>query len=550
MEGYEKVVAELESRDLIVPSWGQGVKARCPAHDDDRPSLSVSRGDDGKALVYCHAGCNVQDIVDALDLQMTDLFKGKHDATIVGAYVYTDEAGAPLFRVLRSSDKDFWQQRWEDGEWKDGLRDTRRVLYELPRLRKAIQSRTEVFLVEGEKDANNLIDLGYTATTVPGGAGSWNDTYLSSLRDGHDIRIIADNDTPGLAAAHRAHSALVSDGVDRVAVYLPKEGKDVTDHLRAGYTIDELELVGNGGDWDDWDEDTPDIEWLVEPVLGRGTVVWAYGSKETAKSMYLLALAAELSHAGNISTYYSEEMAKNLDRRRIARFAPNKQYFRWKNGRGLNLADEEQLEQVITENANSSLIIFDSYEKVWNEDKAKSENRRAVACAAALRRITNETGATVVIIDHTGFPFRDSEGNLHEERRPRGASSKEQQADMAILFTTKGGWVKGQPFRFKIENMKPGRLENPFKYELEVVDTAGGGLAVVESNQGESERIAEALGISSPSPSPQDTPENASESLRTPGMTLSEKLAQAREEAQAVKAIKRNLGATLLEVEH
>src|SRR5690606_6251 len=35
-----------------------GFTARCPAHDDRRNSLSVSEGDRGKLLAYCHAGCS------------------------------------------------------------------------------------------------------------------------------------------------------------------------------------------------------------------------------------------------------------------------------------------------------------------------------------------------------------------------------------------------------------------------------------------------------------------------------------------------------------
>src|SRR5438094_550718 len=31
--------------------------ARCPAHDDREPSLSIREGDHGKVLVCCHAGC-------------------------------------------------------------------------------------------------------------------------------------------------------------------------------------------------------------------------------------------------------------------------------------------------------------------------------------------------------------------------------------------------------------------------------------------------------------------------------------------------------------
>ena len=41
--------------------------ARCPAHDDRMPSLSITVGKDGKVLVCCHAGCTQQSVIDALD---------------------------------------------------------------------------------------------------------------------------------------------------------------------------------------------------------------------------------------------------------------------------------------------------------------------------------------------------------------------------------------------------------------------------------------------------------------------------------------------------
>jgi putative DNA primase/helicase len=40
--------------------------ARCPAHDDRSPSLSISAGEDGKVLVRCHAGCAQRDVIAAL----------------------------------------------------------------------------------------------------------------------------------------------------------------------------------------------------------------------------------------------------------------------------------------------------------------------------------------------------------------------------------------------------------------------------------------------------------------------------------------------------
>jgi len=40
--------------------------ARCPAHDDRNPSLSLSTGKDGKVLLRCHAGCGQTQVIDAL----------------------------------------------------------------------------------------------------------------------------------------------------------------------------------------------------------------------------------------------------------------------------------------------------------------------------------------------------------------------------------------------------------------------------------------------------------------------------------------------------
>jgi hypothetical protein len=52
--------------------------ARCPAHDDRDPSLTVGIGVDGRALVHCHAGCPVEAILEALRLAWPDLFPPGH----------------------------------------------------------------------------------------------------------------------------------------------------------------------------------------------------------------------------------------------------------------------------------------------------------------------------------------------------------------------------------------------------------------------------------------------------------------------------------------
>ena len=65
---------EFLSRLDSVKSRGQGRwSARCPAHNDRSPSLSVSGGDKG-ILLRCFAGCGVSDILKSLSLEAKDLF--------------------------------------------------------------------------------------------------------------------------------------------------------------------------------------------------------------------------------------------------------------------------------------------------------------------------------------------------------------------------------------------------------------------------------------------------------------------------------------------
>jgi hypothetical protein len=51
----------------------RGFLARCPAHADRHPSLSVSEGERG-ILVKCWTGCTVEEITAALGLTLSDLF--------------------------------------------------------------------------------------------------------------------------------------------------------------------------------------------------------------------------------------------------------------------------------------------------------------------------------------------------------------------------------------------------------------------------------------------------------------------------------------------
>lgn len=68
----------LLSRLEKVKRTGPGrYQARCPAHQDRGPSLTIRELDDGRVLLHCFAGCAVHDVLSAVGLDMSDLFPEK-----------------------------------------------------------------------------------------------------------------------------------------------------------------------------------------------------------------------------------------------------------------------------------------------------------------------------------------------------------------------------------------------------------------------------------------------------------------------------------------
>jgi len=64
----------LNRLDAVKQTGARQWLARCPAHDDRSPSLTVKECDDGRTLLYCHAGCTAADVVAAVGLELKDLF--------------------------------------------------------------------------------------------------------------------------------------------------------------------------------------------------------------------------------------------------------------------------------------------------------------------------------------------------------------------------------------------------------------------------------------------------------------------------------------------
>jgi putative DNA primase/helicase len=310
---------------------GNGWMARCPAHNDGRPSLKLDEKSDGTVLLRCFADCTTESICAALGLRLQDLFppheprphtngrmNGHGASRVVATYDYRDESGALLYQVLRKEPKDFPVRRpgADGGGWIYNLEGIRRVPYRLPDV-LASHRASPVFIVEGEKDVDRLWAEGLVATCNPGGAGKWRSEYCASL-SGRNVIILPDNDEAGERHARAvAHSLW---GTARRIKYValpdvPPKG-DVSDWLDAGNTVEQLiSLASHTPDLEQAQDEAGEpaqadapakfkcmadvmpesVDWLWEGFLARGKFGLWEGDPGIGKTFALLAAGTAIT---------------------------------------------------------------------------------------------------------------------------------------------------------------------------------------------------------------------------------------------------------------
>jgi putative DNA primase/helicase len=69
-----KPVARVLSLLENIVENSSGWTALCPAHGDTVNSLSISEGEDGRVLLFCHAGCSFDELIAALGISTRSLF--------------------------------------------------------------------------------------------------------------------------------------------------------------------------------------------------------------------------------------------------------------------------------------------------------------------------------------------------------------------------------------------------------------------------------------------------------------------------------------------
>jgi DNA polymerase len=150
-------------------------------------------------------------------------------------YVYRDASSEPYLRVVRTSAKQFPQYHWEGDRWVKGKPAGPKIPYRLPELLDAPVTEP-VFVCEGEKDSDNVAELGLIATTNPEGAGKWSDDLNKWFSGKHVVYVLEDNDHIGRNHASKVATALAGI-IPEVRVVgfpeLPVNG-DVSDWIEQG----------------------------------------------------------------------------------------------------------------------------------------------------------------------------------------------------------------------------------------------------------------------------------------------------------------------------
>jgi hypothetical protein len=252
-------------------------RGACPIHGGDNPLNFSVKPDTGEW--FCHSQCDcggdvfafvesVKQIGFSEAVDFVGQWAGTHaqvvapkssdPGRIVATYDYVDASGTLVYQVLRiepgpQGERKTFRQRRPDGNggWISNLQGVSRVLYRLPEVLAAIKAGKPIAVVEGEKCADALWDMGVPATTNAMGSGKWEEAYTQAL-SGADVWIFGDNDAPG-----QKHAQLVAQALHgRVrSVRMPllpglRPKGDVYDWIESGGTRAQLmEIVEGTAEW-------------------------------------------------------------------------------------------------------------------------------------------------------------------------------------------------------------------------------------------------------------------------------------------------------------
>jgi hypothetical protein len=248
------------------------------------------------------------------------------------SFIYRDLRGEPLYAKEKwrsetdQADKDIRHSVWDriSGIWKIGGKPagTPDVFYNAPELYDAIARKLPVILVEGEKDADRVTShlrrfaVKAAVVSFPNGAKQNYPLHMYALlASAAHLIIIGDNDEVGKGFVQNVHDTLTGQfGTQAPRMFMPAEGKDVTDHLDSGLGLSRLvpfEVPRGRGTLDTGKAVKPGIsgyvtlsasqiptrkrKWLWEGMIPAGTLVVFAGIGGTGKSSAAVGVLSRLT---------------------------------------------------------------------------------------------------------------------------------------------------------------------------------------------------------------------------------------------------------------
>ncbi len=189
----------------------------------------------------------------------------------IAQYNYCDENEKPLYCKVRYEYEEngehkkktpYYRLNVDGSRGEKGMGNHQHVLYRLPEIIKAVRDDARIFIVEGEKDVDNLHALGFTATSSKEWKNKKNGArFADYFRGASRILIIADHDDEkqgtGQQIALAVRDALSQVGITSSIAYVGI-GKDASDWIEAmrkdGLSDDDIrqkfhDLADNPPEW-------------------------------------------------------------------------------------------------------------------------------------------------------------------------------------------------------------------------------------------------------------------------------------------------------------
>lgn len=198
-------------------------------------------------LYRCRSGCDqdtVTEAIYALGLTRDDLYDNGKGVE----YTYRDKPGGRTVRSVRrytdrESGKKTFSQTGPQARAGRGAALYRPDDFDLDYL---VSAGKDVWVAEGEKDADVLWKHGVVAVSSAAGAPSWAKFDYSHVAKAASVTIVADNDDAGMDRAYGLYRHLIDAYDANVRVVIPMAGNDATDHILQGLAIsDFVEVPGD-----------------------------------------------------------------------------------------------------------------------------------------------------------------------------------------------------------------------------------------------------------------------------------------------------------------